>query len=48
LTTKASPMGYLGLQARHPALIAGVLFRDFSRRRDDATVMIAPIGGSRA
>ena len=48
LTTKASPLGYLGLQARHSALIAGVLFRDFSRRRDDATIMIAPIAGNRA
>jgi anti-sigma regulatory factor (Ser/Thr protein kinase) len=48
LTSKASPLGYPGLQARHPALIAGVLFRDFSRRRDDATIMIAPIGGNRA
>jgi anti-sigma regulatory factor (Ser/Thr protein kinase) len=48
LTTKASPIGYVGLQSRHPALIAGVLFRDFSRRRDDATIMIAPIGGHRA
>jgi anti-sigma regulatory factor (Ser/Thr protein kinase) len=48
LTTKASPIGYPGLQSRHPALIAGVLFRDFSRRRDDATIMIGPIGGARA
>lgn len=47
LTTKASPVGYPGLQSRHPALIAGVLFRDFSRRRDDATIMIGPIGGAR-
>jgi hypothetical protein len=48
LTTKASPVGYPGLQSRHAALIAGVLFRDFSRRRDDATVMIGAIGGNRA
>jgi anti-sigma regulatory factor (Ser/Thr protein kinase) len=47
LTSKASPASYLGLQNRHPALIAGVLFRDFSRRRDDATVMIGPVGGNR-
>ena len=31
---------YPGLLARHPALIAGVLFRDFSRARDDATVLV--------
>lgn len=48
LTTKTSPIGYPGLQVRHPSLMAGVLFRDFSRHRDDATIMIAPIGGNRA
>jgi hypothetical protein len=32
---------YPGLQARHPALIAGVLYRDFGRRRDDMTVLVA-------
>jgi hypothetical protein len=26
---------------RHPSLIAGVLYRDFSRRRDDVTVLVA-------
>jgi len=31
---------YPGLVARHPALIAGVLFRDFARARDDATVLV--------
>lgn len=45
LTTKAGLSGYPGLQHRHPALMAGVLLRDFSRRRDDATIMIAPLGG---
>jgi anti-sigma regulatory factor (Ser/Thr protein kinase) len=28
-----------GLIARHPALLAGVLYRDYSRRRDDVTVV---------
>jgi anti-sigma regulatory factor (Ser/Thr protein kinase) len=32
---------YPGLQYCHPALIAGVLYRDFSRGRDDATVLVA-------
>jgi anti-sigma regulatory factor (Ser/Thr protein kinase) len=32
---------YPGLAARDPLLIAGVLYRDFSRRRDDVTVVIA-------
>lgn len=31
---------YPGLLARHPALLAGVLFRDFARVRDDATVLV--------
>lgn len=30
---------YAGLAARHPALIAGVLYRDFGRANDDATVV---------
>jgi anti-sigma regulatory factor (Ser/Thr protein kinase) len=30
---------YPGLMRAHPTLIAAVLFRDFSRRRDDATVV---------
>lgn len=32
---------YPGLRYCHPALIAGVLYRDFSRSRDDATVVVA-------
>jgi anti-sigma regulatory factor (Ser/Thr protein kinase) len=31
---------YPGLRSRHPSLIAGVLYRDFSRRRDDLTIVI--------
>jgi hypothetical protein len=30
-----------GLVARHPSLIAGILYRDFSRERDDVTVFVA-------
>ncbi len=33
--------GYPGLLARHPLLIAGVLFRDFRRERDDVTILVA-------
>jgi anti-sigma regulatory factor (Ser/Thr protein kinase) len=33
--------GYPGLLARHPSLVAGVLYRDFVRGRDDATVLVA-------
>lgn len=31
---------YPGLIAVHPALMAGVLFRDFARERDDATILV--------
>ena len=31
---------YPGLLARHPALLAGVLFRDCARARDDVTVLV--------
>ena len=32
---------YPGLQFKHPQLIAGVLYRDAKRNRDDATVVVA-------
>lgn len=41
LSARWSLAQYPGLASRHAALIAGVLFRDFSRRRDDATVLVA-------
>jgi hypothetical protein len=31
---------YPGLVSRHPALIAAVLYRDFSRKRDDVAVLV--------
>jgi anti-sigma regulatory factor (Ser/Thr protein kinase) len=31
---------YPGLLARHPSLLAGVIFRDCARARDDATVLV--------
>jgi anti-sigma regulatory factor (Ser/Thr protein kinase) len=31
---------YPGLHLRHSAVVAGVLYRDFGRRRDDATVVV--------
>jgi anti-sigma regulatory factor (Ser/Thr protein kinase) len=31
---------YPGLSLRHPAVIAGVLYRDFTRGRDDVTVVV--------
>lgn len=32
---------YPGLVIKHPSLIAGVLYRDFNRGRDDVTVLVA-------
>lgn len=40
LSTRWSMDDYPGLATRHPALIAGILFRDFSRSRDDATIVV--------
>jgi hypothetical protein len=40
LSTSTGLETYPGLAARDPALIAGVLYRDFCRGRDDATVVV--------
>ena len=40
LMTNWSLSRYPGLQNKHPTLVAAVLYRDFSRRRDDATVLV--------
>ena len=39
LGTRWSLDDYPGLAARHPALVAAVLYRDHTRRRDDVTVV---------
>lgn len=39
LSTQWRLESYAGLNARHPGLVAGVLYRDFSRGRDDVTVV---------
>jgi len=41
LATHTSPAAYPGLSLRDPTLIAGVLYRDFARGTDDATVVAA-------
>ena len=41
LTQKWELDRYPGLGRRHPALIAGVLYRDFHRGHDDATIVVA-------
>ncbi|HEX7797258.1 MAG TPA: ATP-binding SpoIIE family protein phosphatase [Vicinamibacterales bacterium] len=40
LATHWSLDDYRGLQQRHPAIVAAVLYRDFSRQRDDVTVVV--------
>lgn len=41
LSTKADPSLYPGLAARDPSLVAGILYRDFARGRDDVAVLVA-------
>jgi anti-sigma regulatory factor (Ser/Thr protein kinase) len=41
LTQKWDLDRYPGLARKHPALIAGILYRDFHRAHDDATVVVA-------
>lgn len=43
LVTQVKLDPYLGLLAHDPAVIAGVLYRDFQRGRDDATVVVASL-----
>jgi anti-sigma regulatory factor (Ser/Thr protein kinase) len=40
LATRWDPSAYPGLTQRHPAVVAGVLYRDFTRGRDDVTVLV--------
>lgn len=40
ISTRWNLDAYPGLLSRHPSLIAGVLYRDFSRGRDDASVLV--------
>jgi anti-sigma regulatory factor (Ser/Thr protein kinase) len=41
LVSSWDPAAYPDLWSYDPAIIAGVLYRDFSRRRDDVTVVVA-------
>ena len=41
INTRWELKNYPGLLLKHPGLIAGVIFRDASRGRDDATVLVA-------
>ncbi len=44
LGTKWDLDNYPGLTGKHPSIIAAMLYRDFSRERDDVTVMIVKNG----
>ena len=44
LTAHWALADYPGLMAKHPALIAGVLYRDHDRGRDDVTVVVIKNG----
>jgi anti-sigma regulatory factor (Ser/Thr protein kinase) len=41
LNTRWRLESYPGLTVRHPGLVAGVLYRDFDRKTDDVTVLVA-------
>ncbi|MFI5328965.1 MAG: ATP-binding protein, partial [Candidatus Rokuibacteriota bacterium] len=41
IATRHDLTTYPGLLERHPGLVAGVLYRDFGRGRDDATAVVA-------
>lgn len=41
LNTRWDLASYPGIWNKHPGLIAGILYRDFSRERDDVTVLVA-------
>jgi anti-sigma regulatory factor (Ser/Thr protein kinase) len=43
LATRWNLDQYPGLPGRHPALLAGILYRDFCRKRDDVTILISRI-----
>lgn len=41
LNTRWDLKSYPGIWTKHPAILAGMLYRDFSRERDDVTVLVA-------
>jgi hypothetical protein len=41
LSTSWNLAAYPGLRLRHPSVIAGILYRDAGRSRDDACVIVA-------
>ena len=47
MTSRCNLSGHPGLHNRPPGLIAGLLYREYKRGRDDATVLVASLGGVR-
>jgi serine/threonine protein phosphatase PrpC len=45
LTSRWDLDQYPGLINKHPSLVAGLLYRDFNRERDDVTVLVAKSSG---
>jgi hypothetical protein len=41
LTSRWDLDRYPGIISKHPSIVAGALYRDFERERDDVTVMVA-------
>ncbi|HTX36592.1 MAG TPA: ATP-binding SpoIIE family protein phosphatase [Bryobacteraceae bacterium] len=44
ISAKWDLAAYPGLALRHPSLVAAILYRDFRRRQDDATVIVVKAG----
>ncbi len=40
ISNKWDMLNYPGLSSKHPSIIAGVIYRDFRRERDDASVIV--------
>jgi len=40
IATRWNLAAYPGLAGRHPSIIAGILYRDFARGRDDASILV--------
>jgi hypothetical protein len=45
IATRWNLGSYAGLSVRHPSIIAGVLYRDFARGKDDASVLVIKPNG---
>jgi anti-sigma regulatory factor (Ser/Thr protein kinase) len=49
ISARWRPETYAGLETAHPALVAGLIYRDFARKNDDATILVLasrPGGGA--